>query len=155
MENRFSWNYFDKDVEDKIQLNYSLRKIIKASTFWNTKNGEITLTAKCLKNIFETIKRIDSKKIHSPCLAGGRFLEIFPDGLVRGCEMEKMWEVSKIGHLNTLNNNGTRKDIVDIVNSKEAKKFREVAKCCTCTFECANAINTVYDPKHWISLIPR
>ena len=31
--------------------------------------------------------------------------------------------------------------------------FQKVAKKCTCTFECANAINTVYDPKHWISLI--
>ena len=39
------------------------------------------------------------------------------------------------------------------VNISKAKKFRDTAKKCTCTFECANAINTVYDPKHWISLI--
>ena len=44
-------------------------------------------------------------------------------------------------------------DIVDIINSKKAKDFRKVAKKCTCTFECASAINTVYDPKHWVSLI--
>ena len=44
-------------------------------------------------------------------------------------------------------------DIVDIVKSKQAKEFQKIAKKCTCTFECANAINTVYDPKHWISLI--
>ena len=147
-----------RDVEDKIQLELkpTYERLSKLQHSRATKKWRNSFNGKMFEKIyFETIKRIDSKKIHSPCLAGGRFLEIFPDGLVRGCEMEKMWEVSKIGHLNTLNNNGTRKDIVDIVNSKEAKKFREVAKCCTCTFECANAINTVYDPKHWISLIPR
>ena len=96
----------------------------------------------------ETIKRIDSDKVYSPCLAGGRFVEVFPDGIVRGCEVEKLWDVSKIGSVNENN-----LDIVDVVKSKEAKKFQKIAKNCTCTFECANAINTVYDPKHWISLI--
>ncbi len=37
--------------------------------------------------------------------------------------------------------------------SKKAKNFQKVAKNCTCTFECANAINTVYDPKHWMALL--
>ena len=96
----------------------------------------------------ETIKRIDSNKVYSPCLAGGRFVEIFPDGIVRGCEVEKLWHVSKIGAVS-----GNGLDIVDIVKSKQAKEFQKIAKKCTCTFECANAINTVYDPKHWISLI--
>jgi hypothetical protein len=81
-------------------------------------------------------------------LAGGRFVEIFPDGLVRGCEVEKLWDVSKIGNLKD-----NEKDIVDIVKSNEAKKFQKIAKNCTCTFECANAINTVYNPKNWTSLI--
>ena len=49
--------------------------------------------------------------------------------------------------------NNTNLDIVDIVKSKKAKEFQKIAKDCTCTFECANAINTVYDPKHWLSLI--
>ena len=40
-----------------------------------------------------------------------------------------------------------------IEESKKAKEFQKVAKKCTCTFECANAINTVYDPKHWASLL--
>ena len=44
-------------------------------------------------------------------------------------------------------------DIVDVVKTKKAKEFQKIAKKCTCTFECANAINTDYDPKHWISLI--
>ena len=42
----------------------------------------------------------------------------------------------------------TNLDIVDVINSKKAKDFQKVAKKCTCTFECASAINTVYDPKH-------
>ena len=100
------------------------------------------------KIYLETIKRIDSDKIHSPCLAGGRFVEIFPDGLVRGCEVEKLWDISTIGSVNK-----TNLDIVDIVKSKKAKEFQKIAKNCTCTFECANTINTDYDPKHWISLI--
>ena len=58
------------------------------------------------------------------------------------------WNISEIGSVseNTL-------DIVDVIKSKRAKEFRKVAKKCTCTFECASAINTVYDPKHWVSLI--
>ena len=39
------------------------------------------------------------------------------------------------------------------LNQKKAREFQKIAKDCTCTFECANAINTVYDPKHWLSLI--
>ena len=45
------------------------------------------------------------------------------------------------------------KDIVDILNSKKAKDFAKVAKNCSCTFECANAISTVYDTKNWPSLV--
>ena len=55
---------------------------------------------------------------------------------------------SKIGSVNN-----TNLDIVDVVKSQKAKEFQKIAKNCTCTFECANAINTVYDPKHWSSLI--
>ena len=100
------------------------------------------------KIYLEAIKRIDSNKVYSPCLAGERFVEIFPDGVVRGCEVEKLWDISKIGSVNEGN-----LDIVDIIKSRKAKEFSKVAKKCTCTFECANAINTVYDPKHWLSLI--
>ena len=55
------------------------------------------------KIFLETIKRIDSEKIYSPCKAGGRFVEIFPDGIVRGCEVEKLWDVSEIGSVNKTN----------------------------------------------------
>ena len=73
------------------------------------------------KIYLETIKRIDSDKVYSPCLAGGRFVEIFPDGIVRGCEVEKLWDVSKIGSVNENN-----LDIVDVVKSNEAKKFQKI-----------------------------
>ena len=75
-------------------------------------------------------------------------VEIFPDGVVRGCEVEKLWNVSKIGNVNKVND-----CIVSVIKSTEAKKFRKIAKNCTCTFECASAVNTVYQPKHWSSLI--
>ena len=52
------------------------------------------------KLYLETIKRIDSDKVYSPCTAGGRLVEIFPDGVVRGCEVEKLWDISKIGAVN-------------------------------------------------------
>ena len=41
----------------------------------------------------------------------------------------------------------------DILNSKKAKDFSKIAKDCSCTFECANAISTVYDTKNWPSLV--
>ena len=95
----------------------------------------------------ETIKRLEKNKNHSPCVAGSRFVEIFPDGVVRGCEVEKLWNISSIGKVEKTN------DIVDILNSKKAKDFSKIAKDCSCTFECANAISTVYDTKNWPSLI--
>lgn len=94
----------------------------------------------------ETLKRLDKQK-HSPCFAGSRFVEIFPDGVVRGCEMEKLWKISSIGKVEL------DKDIIDIVNSSKAKEFAKIAKNCSCTFECANATSTVYDVKNWHSLL--
>ena len=140
-----------RDIPDKEQL--KLKNIyqelsegqqIKSSSGWKKSfNGKIF--DKLYK---ETIKRMDKSEKYSPCVAGSRFVEIFPDGLVRGCEVEKMWDVSEIGSVKE-----TNLDIVDVVKSKKAKEFQKIAKNCTCTFECANAINTVYDPKHWLSLI--
>ena len=95
----------------------------------------------------ETIKRLEKNKNHSPCVAGSRFVEIFPDGLVRGCEMEKLWDISTIGKVED------KLDIVDVLNSKKAKDVAKFAKNCSCTFECANAISTVYDTRNWPSLV--
>ena len=56
-----------------------------------SKNWQNSFNGKLFEKIFlETVKRIDSDKIYSPCKAGGRFVEIFPDGVVRGCEVEKL-----------------------------------------------------------------
>ena len=69
----------------------------------------------------ETIKRLEKNKNHSPCVAGSRFVEIFPDGLVRGCEVEKLWDISTIGKVED------KLDIVDILNSKKRTVFHK--KC--------------------------
>ena len=132
-----------------MELKSDYEKLSKKQHERSSQSWRKSFNGKLFEKIYlETIKRIDSDKVYSPCLAGGRFVEIFPDGIVRGCEVEKLWDVSKIGSVNENN-----LDIVDVVKSNEAKKFQKIAKKCTCTFECANAINTVYDPKHWISLI--
>ena len=139
----------DVPVNEQLEIKSDYEKLSKKQHGRSSKSWRKSFNGKLFEKIYlETIKRIDSDKVYSPCLAGGRFVEIFPDGIVRGCEVEKLWDVSKIG---TVNKNNL--DIVDVVKSKEAKKFQKIAKKCTCTFECANAINTVYDPKHWISLI--
>ena len=80
-------------------------------------------------------------------LAGSRFVEIFPDGVVRGCEVEKLWDISTLGKVEN------QLDIVDILNNKKSKEFSKFAKNCSCTFECANAISTVYDTRNWPSLL--
>jgi len=140
-----------RDVPSKEQVEVK-EEYEKLSKIQHTRTSNLwkkSFNGKLFKKLYsETIKRIDSSKVHSPCLAGGRLVEVFPDGVVRGCEVEKLWDISKIGDVNESNFN-----IVDIVKSKKAKNFRKIAKKCTCTFECASAINTVYDPKHWVSLI--
>ena len=139
----------DVPVNEQSELKSDYEKLSKKQHGRSSKSWRKSFNGKLFEKIYlETIKRIDSDKVYSPCLAGGRFVEIFPDGIVRGCEVEKLWDISKIGALKEDN-----LDIVDIVKSKKAKEFQKVAKKCTCTFECANAINTVYDPKHWVSLL--
>lgn len=139
-----------RDVPDEEQLKLkdmyeqlSKRQQQKSSASWQKSfNGKIF--DKLYK---ETLKRLDKNKKHSTCVAGTRFVEVFPDGLVRGCEVEKLWDISEIGKVEK------HKDIVDILNSRKAKDFAKIAKNCSCTFECANAISTVYDKKNWLSLV--
>ena len=139
----------DVPVEEQLAVKDVFLKLNKMQHERTSKIWKNSFNGKLFKKLYkETIKRIDNDKVFSPCLAGGRLVEIFPDGVVRGCEVEKLWDVSKIGDLNHTNN-----DIVEIIKTKEAKKFRKIAKKCTCTFECASAVNTVYEPKHWASLI--
>ena len=139
----------DVPVKEQLEVKQEYEKLSKIQHNRTSSLWKKSFNGKLFKKLYsETIKRIDSKKIYSPCVAGGRFVEIFPDGVVRGCEVEKLWDVSRIGSVNE-----NSLDIVDVIKSNKAKDFRKIAKKCTCTFECASAINTVYDPKHWVSLI--
>ena len=141
----------DVPVEEQVYLKEYYKKMSQNQHARASESWKKSFNGKMFEKIYlETIKRIDSTKVHSPCLAGGRFVEIFPDGLVRGCEIKKMWEISKIGNVDEEHD---IKSIVEVIKSEKAKAFRKIAKKCTCTFECANAINTTYDPKHWASLL--
>ena len=139
-----------RDIPDdeQIKLKEIYRQLSESQQKKSSKNWRKSFNGKIFDKLYkETIKRLDKNKKHSPCVAGSRFVEIFPDGVVRGCEVEKLWNISSIGKVEKT------KDIVDILNSKKAKDFSKIAKDCSCTFECANAISTVYDTKNWPSLV--
>ncbi len=139
----------DVPIEEQLAVKEDFLKLNKLQHDRTSNEWKKSFNGKLFKKLYkETVKRIDNEKVLTPCLAGGRLVEIFPDGIVRGCEVEKLWNVSKLGNLNEVNY-----DIVKMIETKEAKNFRKIAKKCTCTFECANAINTVYEPKNWSSLI--
>jgi len=139
----------DVPAKEQLALKEDYERLSKIQHQRTSKSWQNTFNGRLFEKIhLETVKRIDSDKIYSPCQAGSRFVEVLPDGIVRGCEVEKLWDVSNIGSVNN-----TNLDIVDVVKSAKAKEFQKIAKNCTCTFECANAINTVYDPKHWPSLL--
>ena len=139
-----------RDIPDdeQIKLKEIYRQLSESQQKKSSKNWRKSFNGKIFDKLYkETIKRLDKNKKHSPCVAGSRFVEIFPDGVVRGCEVSKLWDISTIGKVEET------KDIVDILNSKKAKDFSKIAKDCSCTFECANAISTVYDTKNWPSLV--
>jgi sulfatase maturation enzyme AslB (radical SAM superfamily) len=139
----------DVPVKEQLEIKETYEKLCKIQNNRVSKHWKKSFNSKVFEKLYlETLKRIDSNKVHSPCLAGGRLVEIFSDGVVRGCETKKLWDISNIGNLNEAD-----LDIVDIIQTTKAKEFRKIARKCTCTFECASAINTIYNPKHWISLI--
>ena len=138
----------DVPVEEQLAVKDEFLKLNKMQHERTSKIWKKSFNGKLFKKLYkETIKRIDNEKIFSPCLAGGRLVEISPDGVVRGCEVEKLWDISTIGKVEK------NFDIVDILNSRKAKDFAKIAKGCSCTFECANSISTVYDKKNWPSLL--
>jgi len=138
----------DIPEEEQLKLKEIYRQLSESQQKKSSKNWRKSFNGKIFDKLYkETIKRLDKNTNHSPCVAGSRFVEIFPDGVVRGCEVEKLWNISSIGKVEKT------KDIVDILNSKKAKDFSKIAKNCSCTFECANAISTVYDTKNWPSLV--
>ncbi|RJQ14996.1 MAG: radical SAM protein [Nitrospiraceae bacterium] len=80
----------------------------------------------------------------SSCHAGGRLVEILPDGPVIGCEMAKVTGKSTIGFV------GNTERLIDICNSKAADHFRrEIARSCSCTFECSMICNLIFNPMTW------
>ena len=134
--------------EEQYQLKDIYEKLSKRQQMRSSKVWRKSFNGKLFKKLYtETILRLEKNKKHSPCLAGSRFVEIFPDGLVRGCEVQKLWDISSLGKVSD------DLDIVSILNSEKSKNFKKIAKNCSCTFECANAISTVYDPKNWASLL--
>ncbi len=138
----------DVPDEEQLRLKDMYEKLSKRQQQKSSSNWKKSFNGKIFDKLYkETLKRLDKDKEHSPCVAGTRFVEVFPDGIVRGCEVEKLWDISEIGKVEK------HKDIVDILNSRKAKDFAKIAKNCSCTFECANAISTVYDTKNWPSLI--
>ena len=139
-----------RDIEDNEQLKLKdiYRNLSEAQQKKSSKNWKKSFNGKIFDKLYkETIKRLERDKSHSPCVAGSRFVEIFPDGVVRGCEVEKLWDISTLGKVEN------QLDIVDILNNKKSKEFSKFAKNCSCTFECANAISTVYDTRNWPSLL--
>jgi MoaA/NifB/PqqE/SkfB family radical SAM enzyme len=134
--------------EEQLKLKSIYKDLSEKQQKRSSKNWKKSFNGKLFEKLYkETIKRLEKNSNHSPCVAGSRFVEIFPDGIVRGCEVEKLWDMSTIGKIEN------RFDIIDVLKSKKAKDFANFAKKCSCTFECANAISTVYDKKHWPSFI--
>ena len=134
--------------EEQLKLKYIYKDLSEKQQKRSSKSWQRSFNGKLFDKLYkETIKRLDKTNNHSPCVAGSRFVEIFPDGIVRGCEVQKLWDMSTIGKIEN------KLDIIDILKSKKAKDFANFAKKCSCTFECANAISTVYDRKHWPSFL--
>ena len=139
-----------RDIPDQEQfkLKNIYQELSESQQKKSSKNWKKSFNGKIFDKLYkETIKRLEKSEKFSPCVAGSRFVEIFPDGLVRGGEVEKLWDMSTIGKVKN------KVDIVDVLNSKKAKDFAKFARKCSCTFECANAISTVYDTKNWPSLV--
>jgi MoaA/NifB/PqqE/SkfB family radical SAM enzyme len=138
----------DVPDEEQLKLKDMYEQLSKRQQEKSSPNWRKSFNGKIFEKLYkETLKRLEKNKNHSKCVAGTRFVEVFPDGLVRGCEVEKLWDISAIGKIKK------HFDIVDVLNSKKAKEFAKIAKNCSCTFECANAISTVYDKKNWPSLL--
>lgn len=140
-----------RDVPSKIQeglkglySKLSDQQANRASKKWsNAIDGKLFRALR-----IDTLDKIGNDEAITPCHAGGRLVEVFPDGVVRGCEMEKLWGISEIGNVNS-----DKIRLIDVMKSREAEDFRKFAQTCTCTFECANAVNAAYNISKWKNLI--
>lgn len=95
----------------------------------------------------ETADRALDRGAAPRCLAGGRMVEVFPDGTVRGCEMDRMRGEPALGSIA-----GGRTPLAQVVRSPEARAFRRKARTCRCSFECATTCNIVFQPSEWTRL---
>lgn len=92
----------------------------------------------------EVLRSVADPDAVNVCLAGGRLLEVFPDGEIRGCEMGKMWKRSLIHE-----SSQAPIPLVEACALPSARQFRKRAANCTCTFECAHGCNIVFRPGRW------
>ena len=114
-----------RDVPDEQQLKLkdTYKKLSERQQRKSSSNWRKSFNGKIFEKLYkETLKRLDKDKKHSSCVAGTRFVEVFPDGLVRGCEVEKLWEISTIGKVEK------HFDIVNVLNSKKLKNFQKLQK---------------------------
>ena len=93
----------------------------------------------------ETAARARGLRARGQCPAGGAMVEVMPDGVVRGCEMEALWSRSVIGDVSA-----GRDSLRDVMRSPAAREFRKRARDCQCTFECATSCGIVFDPTRWV-----
>ena len=110
-----------------------------------------TLKMKIFNVLYKNILRnLDEGYYCAPCPAGGRLVEIFSDGTVVGCEMSKVKGKSEFGTVGSSENT-----LVDLCKTPKAEQFRrEIAANCSCTFECAQVCNIIFNAKNWIKLMP-
>ncbi|GBE40260.1 cyclic pyranopterin monophosphate synthase 1 [bacterium BMS3Bbin09] len=109
-----------------------------------------TLKTKIFRLLYKNILRnLDEGYYCAPCPAGGRLIEIFSDGTVVGCEMSKVKGKSEFGTVGS-----TENTLADLCKTPKAEQFRrEIAANCSCTFECAQICNIVFNAKNWIELV--
>lgn len=138
-----------RDVEPGIQrelVDSYLRLSARAATLGERSRAPI-MTRLNRTLVRETADRALDRGTAPRCLAGGRMVEVFPDGTVRGCEMDKMRGEPALGSVAS-----GRTPLAQVVRSEEARAFRRKARTCRCSFECATTCNIVFQPAEWSRL---
>ena len=145
---------FPRDVNNGSKPIQSLvdnyRKLAEKQLTKDRKTNTTYLKGNIFRVLYKNVLReLDGDYYNNPCLAGGRLVEVFPDGTVVGCEMAKVKDKAVIGFIGD-----SKKKLVDICRSGKADRFRrEIALKCSCTFECAQVCNIVFNVKNWRELL--
>ena len=102
------------------------------------------------------LKTILEKREVVPCLAGRRMIVIGDTGEVTPCEVINTIspENSKLNPVmgNLRDYNYDIKNILELPNSKKLIQFIKNSRC-HCSFECAMAVNTVFNPRYYSKII--